>query len=143
MNEELNKELEELAPSLSKLTKEHFDAPEGYFNTFSGRLLDRIKNEQEAPQTPTIISIVPWKKYLMAASVFIFMGTSMYVFKLNHTQVSVSNNADSQSMVDVYLSEIDEATLIEFSNTNNTKDEKSDIDVYQSYIDEQSIIDEL
>jgi hypothetical protein len=46
-------------------------------------------------------------------------------------------------MIDVYLSEIDEATLIEFSNTNNTKDEKSDIDVYQSYIDEQSIIDEL
>jgi len=143
MNEELNKELEELAPSLSKLTKEHFDAPEGYFNTFSSRLLDRIKDEQVAPQTPTIISIVPWKKYLMAASVFIFMGTSMYIFKLNHTNQYQSKELQNQSMLDVYLSEIDEATLIEFSKSNNTKDEKSDIDVYQSYIDEQSIIDEL
>ncbi len=143
MNEELNKELEELAPSLSKLTKEHFDAPEGYFNTFSSRLLDRIKNEQVAPQTPTIISIVPWKKYLMAASVFIFMGTSMYIFKLNNTNQYQSKELQNQSMIDVYLSEIDEATLIEFTKSSNNKDEKSDIDVYQSYIDEQSIIDEL
>jgi len=143
MNEELNKELEELAPSLAKLTKEHFDAPEGYFNTFSSRLLDRIKDEQVAPQTPTIISIVPWKKYLMAASVFIFMGTSMYIFKLNHTNQYQSKELQNQSMLDVYLSEIDEATLIEFTKSSNNKDEKSDIDVYQSYIDEQSIIDEL
>ena len=118
MNEELNKELEELAPSLSKLTKEHFDAPEGYFNTFSGRLLDRIKNEQVAPQTPTIISIVPWKKYLMAASVFIFMGTSMYIFKLNNTNQYQSKELQNQSMIDVYLSEIDEATLIEFTKSS-------------------------
>lgn len=142
MNEELKKELTEIAPSLSKLHKEHIEAPEGYFNTFSSRLLDRIATEQVAPEKHLVLQMLPWKKYLVAASVFVFMGLSMFIFKLNHTNKSLSNSTASQSMDDVYLSEIDEATIIEYSSSN-TKDEKNDIDVYQSYIDEQSIIDEL
>ena len=48
------------------------------------------------------------------------------------------------STEDIYLSEIDEATLVEFTANDNIKiDVKSNIDEYQEYIDEETIIEEL
>jgi hypothetical protein len=137
MNKELKQELEEIAPLLSSLPKKEIEAPEAYFNTFSSRVMDRIKNENIAHDAK-IIRFNHWKKYLAAAMVLLSVGISFYIFEIQNDATN-----DPSNMEDLYLAELDESTIIEFTNTVQSEDLKNDIDIYQQYLDEQSIIEEL
>jgi len=144
MNKELKKELEEIAPMLSNLPKNDLKAPEGYFSSFSDRMLDRIKAEESQPSKSLVFPITNFTKYLAAAVVLFFMGLSIYIFKINNEVKMNSTTEQAMSTEDIYLSEIDEATLVEFTANDNIKiDVKSNIDEYQEYIDEETIIEEL
>lgn len=137
MNEELKKELEEISPLLSNIPKEDIKAPEGYFDSFSSRVMARIHTEQ-IKQEPKIISIYNWKKYLVAAMLFVFMGLSVYIYKAQE-----NNKVENISIEDFYLSELDESTIIEYTNNLATEEPKNEVDVYQQYLDEQTLIEEL
>jgi hypothetical protein len=137
MNKELKQELEELAPMLSSLPKKEIEAPEAYFNTFSSRVMDRIKNEN-ITQDAKIIRFKHWKKYLAAAMVLLSVGISIYIF-----EIQKDGSTDNTNLEDLYLAELDESTIVEFTNTVQSEELKNDIDIYQQYLDEQSIIEEL
>lgn len=141
MNKELHKEIEEISPLLANIPKEDLSAPVGYFDTFSSRMLDRVKEEHLTAPTTKVLSIYQYTKYLAAAVVLIFMGLSILLIKQNH-QSSVNMNIDqSINTEDIYLSELDEASIIEYSS--QTIDNKSNIDIYQDYIDEETLIEEI
>lgn len=143
MNKELHKELEEISSVLANIPKEDISAPEGYFDNFSSRMLDRVKSEGlNAPKTK-VISIYNYTKYLAAAMVLIFMGISILMIKNNHQTNTIQLNEMSTSSEDIYLSELDEASIIEYSSQTIDNSSKSGIDVYQDYIDEESLIEEI
>lgn len=145
MNKDLHKELEEIAPMLSKLPKENIEAPEGYFESFSDRMLARVKTERIEPSKSIVRPIQRYSKYLAAAMVLVFMGLSIYIFKIKQTTIINNVAVTSLTEEDIYLEELDEASLIEYANlnSNNKVEVKTDVDEYQNYIDEQTIIEEL
>ncbi len=145
MNNDLQKELNEISPMLANLPKETIEAPEGYFDSFSDRMLARIKAEQTEPSKSIVRPIQKYTKYMAAAMVLVFMGLSISIFKIKQTNIFNTSSANNTLTVeDIYVEEIDEATLVEYANTNNVKVEiKADVDEYQNYIDEQTIIEEL
>lgn len=144
MNQDLQKELEEISPMLAKLPKESFEAPEGYFESFSDRMLARVKTEQSAPSKSIVRPIQKYTKYMAAAMILVFMGLSIFIFKIKQTNSAIKTANINLTTEDIYLEEIDEATLVEFANTNTSKVEiKADVDEYQNYIDEETIIEEL
>lgn len=143
MNKEIHKELEEVSPLLANLPKEELKAPEGYFDTFSTRLIDRIHLEENKPSKSLIISFKHFSKYVAAAAVLIFMGLSIYIIKINN-DTKINKVAEQNfNTEDLYLSEIDEATLVEYANTSIPLENKTDVETYQDYIDEETIIEEI
>ena len=142
MNKELHKEIEEISPLLANIPKEDIRVPEGYFDTFSSRMLDRVKEEDLNAPKSKVLSIYQYTKYLAAAVVLVFMGISIILFKINH-QSNVNTSIDqSVNTEDIYLSELDEASIIEYSS-QSIENNKSNIDVYQDYIDEETLIEEI
>lgn len=137
MNKELKDEINELAPLLAKLEAEKPSVPDGYFENFSSKLIHKIKQEEETKPELKIISFLPPKKYLAAAAVFIFMGLSMLLYKLEHQQENTTSDN-----VDAYVQELDENSIIEYAIIN-TNDQTDDNDHYHSYLDEESIIEEI
>ncbi len=137
MNKELKDELNELAPMLSKLPKKELEAPEGYFESFSSRMMARIEHEKIQPDAKTI-PLYSIKKYLAAASIFIFMSISLYLYKTQYnTQI------EDTPLEEIYVTEFDESTLIEYTQTTYVEESKNETDVYQQYLDEETIIEEL
>jgi|GEM_PF-2501116 len=142
MNKELHKEIEEISPLLANIPKEDVSAPVGYFDTFSSRMLDRVNEESlNAPKTK-VISFYKYTKYLAAAVVLVFMGISIILFKINHQSKANTTIDQSVNTEDIYLSELDEASIIEYSS-QTIENNKSNIDVYQDYIDEETLIEEI
>lgn len=136
MNKELKDEINELAPLLAKLEAEKPSVPNGYFENFSSKLMQKIKEEESNPELK-IISFLPPKKYLAAAAVFIFMGLSMLLYKLEHQQENTTNDS-----VDAYVQELDENSIIEYAIIN-TNEQLEETDHYHSYLDEESLIEEI
>ncbi len=66
------------------------------------------------------------------------MGISLYIYK---TQYSISSEAIP--VEEIYLTELDESTIIEFAQVNIVDETKNETDVYQQYLDEETIIEEL
>lgn len=145
MDKELQKELEEISSVLSSLPKETIEAPEGYFESFSDRMLVRIKTEQQSSAKSIVRPIQKYTKYLVAAMILVFMGLSIYLFQVKQTTTINNVAVTILNEEDIYLEELDEASLIEYVNlnSNNKVDVKADVDEYQNYIDEQTIIEEL
>lgn len=142
MNKELHKEIEEISPLLANIPKEDVSAPAGYFDTFSSRMLDRVNEEGLNAPITKVIAIYKYTKYLAAAVVLVFMGLSILLLKNNH-QSNVNITTDqSVNTEDIYLSELDEASIIEYSS-QTVENTKSNIDVYQDYIDEETLIEEI
>ena len=139
MNRELNKELKEISSTLAELPVERIEAPEGYFDDFSDRMLAKVKSMPMETAKPGVFKMHNWEKYLSAAAVFIFIGLSILIFKIKQTKPDIN----SISTEDIYLSEIDEATLIEYTNLNSKNEINSSVDVYQDYVDEEHILEEL
>lgn len=139
MNRELKEELKEISPTLAELPLERIEAPEGYFDNFSETMLAKVKSKPLEVTKPSIINLSHWGKYLSAAAVFIFIGLSILIFKAKQT-TTYTNSLNTE---DIYLSEIDEATLIEYTNLNSKTEINTSVDVYQEYIDEEIILEEL
>lgn len=137
MNKELKDEISEFAPMLSSLPKKELEAPEGYFDSFSSRMMARIEHEKIQPDAKTI-PLYAIKKYLAAASIFIFMGISFYLYK---SQQNIQT--EDIPLEEIYVSELDENTLIEYTQISNVDEVKNETDVYQQYLDEETIIEEL
>ncbi len=145
MNNELKKELEEIAPSLANIPKEDIQAPEGYFDSFEKRMMAKIKAENIEPEN--IIPLFPskrnWSNYIAAAVILFFIGFSIVLYKINQESATNTSINTTASIEDIYLSEIDEESIIEYTNTHSQTNNTSEIELYQSYIDEETIIEQL
>ncbi len=137
MNKELKDELNEIAPRLSNIPKKELEAPSAYFDSFSDRMMARIKNEKIEPDTK-VIQLKQWSKYLAAAMVFVVMGVSIYIFKIQNEKKEEILNID-----EYYLTEIDESVLIEYTTNTTNEETQTEEELYQQYLDEQTIIEEL
>ena len=58
---------------------------------------------EAAKEEVKIVQFLPAKKYLAAAAIFVFMGLSMLLYKMNH--LAETNTNDS---VEAYVQELDE-----------------------------------
>jgi|688.fasta_scaffold650243_2 hypothetical protein len=137
MNKELKDELIELAPVLSKLPKKELEVPEGYFDSFSSKMMARIKYKNIEPNT-IAIPLKKWSNFLAAAIVFVVMGISIYIFK-----IQTQNTDESITIDEYYLTEIDESVLMEFTTNTANEETQTEEELYQQYLDEHTIIEEL
>ena len=140
MNKELKDEIKETAPLLAKVEAPELSVPDGYFDNFSSKLLKRIKEEEirsDEKDEVKIVQFLPAKKYLAAAAIFVFMGLSMLLYKMNH--LAETNTNDS---VEAYVQELDENSIIEYAIVNSN-DQIEETDHYHLYLDEESIIEEI
>ncbi|MEX1188614.1 MAG: hypothetical protein WED33_05105 [Bacteroidia bacterium] len=127
-----------------------FKVPEGYFDRFPSRMLDKIENENSSYQSPFSILLKP-VFLLAAASVTIFIG--IYILKVDK-QDSQLVSADEISRY-VYqegiIDEIDINEIIEYSDATIydaievSENESSEIEKYllDEDIDINDIINEL
>lgn len=137
MNKELKNELTEIAPVLSSIPKKELELPAAYFDSFSDRMMARIKDEKVEPE-PKIIRFKQWSSYLAAAMVFVVMGISIYIFKIQN-----ENTDETLNIEEYYLTEIDENVLMEYTSNTATEETQNDEDIYQQYLDEHIILEEL
>lgn len=140
MNKEVKDEIKEIAPLLAKVEAPELSVPDGYFDSFGSKLLKRIKEEEirsDEKEEVKIVQFLPAKKYLAAAAIFVFMGLSILLYKINH--LAETNTNDS---VEAYVQELDENSIIEYAIVN-TNEQTEESDHYHSYLDEESIIEEI
>lgn len=140
MNKELKDEIKETAPLLAKVEDPELSVPDGYFDNFGSKLLKRIKEEKirsDEKQDAKVVQFLPAKKYLATAVIFIFMGLSMLLYKINH-QIENTKNDN----LDTYVQELDENSIIEYAIVN-TNEQTEETDHYHPYLDEESIIEEI
>lgn len=75
-----NEDWEKDAPLLSSLKgKQSFSAPEGYFESFSGRVMDAIREEENQPETTETAGggrrFSAWVKFAAVIPLFLLVGT--------------------------------------------------------------------
>lgn len=145
MNKELKRELEEIAPRLANLPKEDIVAPEGYFESFEERLFAKIREDYTvgSKNFPLYPSKNNKLRYLAAAVVLFFAGLSVVLYIIKQEPSANNSATASASLEEVYLSEIDEESIIEYANTNTLTNTSSEIELYQPYLDEETIIEQL
>jgi predicted house-cleaning NTP pyrophosphatase (Maf/HAM1 superfamily) len=87
-NESISKGLEEALKGFESKTKQ---VPFGYFDQFEHDLMQKIKEEEQAPQKTRIITLFSnQKKYLIAASLVLAIATGYQFFnKVENTNDSI------------------------------------------------------
>ncbi len=132
-NQKPQEERQEKTTGLGQpLLKENpFTVPEGYFETFSGRLKERL-DEMEASQVP-VRRILPgmWLRAAIAAAV---LGAALISYTL--IRFTSGNNSDSDYYSDMLLMEQldiidDDGYLIEF-----LEEETVDMDDEEAYVNQ-------
>jgi hypothetical protein len=105
-----------------------FKTPEGYFDGFSDRIMERIDAENAAPESDSSNGIIRYLRpaLIMAAS---FAAIFLIIFipvKTIGPQLSSNNNiADNEYALLDYLN-INERTIIEAFELDSTQDEYND-----------------
>jgi len=87
-NESISKGLEEALKGFESKTKQ---VPVGYFDQFEHDIMQKIKEEEQAPQKTRIITLFSnQKKYLVAASLVLAIATGYLFFnKVENTNDSI------------------------------------------------------
>lgn len=134
--------IDQLAPKLSAMRQQFRDqhAPEGYFNVFPDKIINRVKSVEG--QT---VRRIPMSKVnlrlAVAASLVFFIGfaLSIYVAQKRISSINVVNSLDSSH--DLYLDEVDLEHVIEVaSELENTGTSETGI---EQYVDEYHLLEEL
>lgn len=102
------------------LKKNPFGIPEGYFESFSGRLQERIREEQKS--TPPVRRIAPSHRFriAMAAAILGLALITYPVLKLTLLNNGPSNQSDMAQVEDFYLME-DDYYLVDYTETHDTQ----------------------
>jgi len=130
-NESISKGLEEALKSFESKIKQ---VPVGYFDQFEHDLMQKIKEEGQAPQKARIVSLLSnQKKYLVAASLlFAIVTGSFFMNKVEITNNSIAKveTIDIETLPDELIeayvnnnelvAEVEWNTAIEVTGTNLT-----------------------
>jgi len=130
-NESISKGLEEALKSFESKTKQ---VPVGYFDQFEHDLMQKIKEEAQAPQKAHIVSLLTNQKmYLVAASLlFAIVTGSILMNKAENTSDSIAKveTIDIETLPDELIeayvnnnelvAEVEWNTAIEATGTNLT-----------------------
>lgn len=139
----IRKELDELAPKLSKIEKKDlFKVPENYFYDLSDKIQERVGLTKK--NTSSIFEILQshfWR-FAIATIVIVVVSVSIFYF-INRKQ----NITDYLTFTDDYiLDEVDEELIIDYLVENNLISDNS-YNVYEETVlddfDENLIINEL
>jgi hypothetical protein len=143
--QEWMQELED-APGLSKLAgHEPFEAPEGYFDTFSASVTDRIN---AAKQETWAAQLLQWiRKPIVAIPALAIIITGIILFTRSGTTDNSNQKYVAMNYDDIYnsglINDLDESTICEFievkEHTVSTREE----DLLLESISEESLINEL
>ena len=130
-NESISKELEEALKSFESKTKQ---VPVGYFDQFEHDLMQKIKEEAQAPQKARIVSLLSnQKKYLVAASLLFAIVTGFFL--INKVEITSNSIAKVETidietlpdeLIEAYVNnnelvaEVEWNTAIEVTGTNLT-----------------------
>lgn len=98
------------------LKKNPFGVPEGYFESFSGRLQERIREEQKS--RPPVRRIIPSHRFrvAMAAAILGLALITYPILKLTVLNSGPSQQSDVAMMEDFYLME-DDYYLVDYMET--------------------------
>lgn len=80
-NDKIKKELEELAPKLSKLQKENpFEVPHNYFEKMQAEVLEKVKTPAiESAQSPWDVFLEKMQRWWAPKPIFALAGTALLV----------------------------------------------------------------
>lgn len=133
-----NEDLHKIAPKLSKIEKKNnFEVPDGYFDTFSQRLLERLHPEKQPALLERVMVFIRPHLALatMMAGIFIiaFLGIKLFISEDIHTiDVTSIGMAD---MLEYELNEMDEISLMEMlAETENVNEQVTSED--DEYVDQ-------
>jgi hypothetical protein len=134
--------IDQLAPKLSAMRQPWGDqhAPEGYFNTFPDKIINRVKSVEGQTVRRIPMSKVNLRLAVAASLVFyIGFALSIYVAQKRISSINVVNSLDSSH--DLYLDEVDLEHVIEVaSELENTGTLEIGI---EQYVDEYHLLEEL
>lgn len=106
------------APQLAQMEKINpFQVPQGYFDTLSARIQNRI-DAQEKPKSG--LKMIPiWAKYAAAACITLALGITLYL-NLNQNQVNFNELSDEEiiAYLETNLEETDTEFIFESLNEN-------------------------
>lgn len=94
-----------------KLKKNIFETPEGYFEQLSGRIEERIQQENQARQT---ISLPRWS-YAVAASVLLLLVAGMFFYQ--QADMAADTVATEQD-IELLLASVSDETLMDYLQTD-------------------------
>ena len=128
------KDLNEIEPGINgQMKKNPFSLPEGYFESFSDRLQERMLLEKPAGKMAGTKILRPALLYFAGFCLIVSIG--LLIPRLIHTpQAQKSNSEANMANIIIYsLENIDEQTLIEALP-------KSDIDTVSSEITQEELV---
>ena len=114
-NIEEEDKLKKEAPTLASLKKKGTPPPPaGYFNKFPGKVMDKIREEENQPEKGKILPV--WRSLAAAAAVIIFvLSISPVYFAFHHKPTQDNNNLASVKEIsnDAVLNMVDEDDIID------------------------------
>lgn len=144
-NNEIYKEIAEIAPTLSNIEKnKQYIVEEEYFNNLNSVLEKKISNKISSPKKKTISILLSNKSYMIAAAslLVIFILSFIYYQLAFKTKYLVSNDLYWDEVIDnqTLVENIDENTLIDFFTNNLTKPNDFKINLSDENIDEEEVM---
>jgi hypothetical protein len=149
IDENNNDELNE-TPVLKNMNRKiPFTVPEGYFDSFTSLISDRIAEANKKPQWITILQTIFQPKFAFAVVVLMVLAISG-IFYFNSTKNN-QNTAMALSYDDisnsVYMDDMDETVLMDELSKYNEDDQSNTEEIKNYLIDNQTdislIINEL
>lgn len=122
------------------LKKNPFGVPEGYFESFSGRLQERIREEQKSVPPVRRIGNSQRFRVAMAAAILGLALITYPILKLTVLNNGPSNQSELAMMEDFYLMEADDY-LVELMETRDT--DLDDEEAYASQVIDYLAVNDL
>ncbi|MEP7264326.1 MAG: hypothetical protein ABI772_07510 [Bacteroidota bacterium] len=149
MKNDIDKEWEdelENAPFLASVAgNDPFKAPDGYFDTFSSTLIDRINAEKEKTWSYKLNLLFRKPMILipaLAVVVFAIIWFNRSGSEASNTQQYISMNYD-----DIYnsglVSDLDESTMSDYIDADSQKSTTKEEDAILESVSEETLISEL
>ncbi len=145
MSKDINEEdfnEKDVAPILFSIKKKKIEAPEGYFDTFSDKVMNRIHAE-EIPSSRITILNNRSMQYAIAASMILFIGFALSIYSIQQKETSKMQGDVVVSTEDIYIDEIAEEHLINYVDEINTSNNNDELDSISAYLNEEIILEEL
>lgn len=111
-----NEELHKIAPKLSKIKKENsFTVPEGYFDTFAGRLQGKLHAEKQPSLLEKLVVFVRPHVALATMMVGVVVIAFIGIKLLSPENIGTTDvvNMEMADLLEYELNEMDEISLME------------------------------